>query len=504
MYDPMGQEEFKQFYVDSGITKQDKYTIDRIITMDTYETSFATSKSKNARVSYDMTSLRSVHGYKQDYLFCFHIENTETTPFFANGRVFLAKNVTDYACDLFFDTRYASAQSAEPNLYKKINPFDYLEYTLPSDVVACVKFSDVQSVESTLSAPTFVKCEIEGLNVNDKVMICHSGIMVRDITSSEWVSIDGKWWSIRIDRVRKGVLLYWPDAQNPCESNLNALDTRAEIYKTFAFIPNTYIFTTVSALHFGTNCVIELKGAIPGTVLPMKKVYVNKVVGTTEINQKDYLIAWISGSRKRLVLYDLQKSPEPHPQSQNLAVIDSSGYSEYDVTVENNGNLYLYFETVEGLNHLVGQEIILCVDGNKDARKNIVVPSTGTIALSNPAMYCSAGLKMKSFLKLVPFSGGSVLGSSQGTVGSQKDMAIYLYNSLGGRYGAEADETYSMSYQYKKNTLTDHAQNLFTGLIKLPLPNAKNIYNRTIYIEHDEPTSFNILSITHEISVSDS
>jgi hypothetical protein len=229
----------------------------------------------------------------------------------------------------------------------------------------------------------------------------------------------------------------------------------------------------------------------------INRVYINKVYGTTEINRKRYSIAWASSDRKSIVLYDLQKSPSIN----DYAVIDSSSWSEYDVTMNNNGNLYLYFTAVDGLDHLIGQEVSICGDGNKHA--DMIVAEDGSIVLKNPVMYCSVGLKIKSILKTVPFSGGSLIGTSDGTVGSQKDSAIYLYHSLGGRYGAEADYTFAIPYKYHKNTTSDHPQNLYTGRTKVPLPNSKNIYNRTIYLEHDDPLSFNILSIAHDINVSD-
>jgi hypothetical protein len=157
---------------------------------------------------------------------------------------------------------------------------------------------------------------------------------------------------------------------------------------------------------------------------------------------------------------------------------------------------------MEKLDHLTGQEVSICADGNK--QNNMIVAEDGTIVLKNQVMYCAAGLKMKSILKTVPFAGGSLIGSSTGTVGTQKDSSLYLYHSLGGRYGAEADYTFAIPYKYNKNTTSDSPQNLYTGLTKVPLPNSKNVYNRTIYLEHNEPLSFNVLSIAHDVNVSDS
>jgi photosystem II stability/assembly factor-like uncharacterized protein len=235
-------------------------------------------------------------------------------------------------------------------------------------------------------------------------------------------------------------------------------------------------------------------------------VYINKVVGMTEINKLRYRIRDISSNGKQLVLYDYKRSPSI-PQN-NLAVIDSANYSEYDTLIENNGNCYLYFNEVGGLDHLKEQKVSICADGNNAQPKTVT--NIGTVnnpvwgvKLDNPAMYCCVGLEEKAYFKTVPFSGGSVLGSSDGIVGSQKDIAIYFYHSLGGRYGAEARETFIIPNKKTNTTKFDSPQNLFTGLVKVPMPNALDIYSRTIYIEHSEPLAFNVLSIAQEVQVTD-
>jgi hypothetical protein len=488
MYDPLGQEEFKQFYVDSGITKQLKYTINKITNSEN-----TSSKSRNARMTFDMAPFRTSQGFEAEYLLCFQGSLLDNDPLFKTKQIFTARNVSNDGFDLFFDTRFAGLDAERLISYKKINPLDYPNYQLPANFLTFLKFDAIRGVEITESR-TFLHCNPSSLQDGDRVVLQNSGL--REINNT---ALDGRMYSFMKDPNKpNGVWLTVSGTTTHLILNpASILDQKAEIFRRISS-------TTPIGLDLGTNCIVELKEAIPSSVQTLSKVYVNKVSAMTEINQKVYLIAWISADRKQLVLYDLEKSPEPHQRNQNLAVIDSSEYSEYDVKVENNGNCYLYFDEVEGLQHLVGQEVVLCVDGNKDNQGTIIVPANGKIPLPHPSMYCSVGLKMKSYLKLVPFSGGSVLGSSVGKVASQKDMAIYLYHSLGGRYGAESDETYAIPYRYEKRTKTDQTKSLFTGLIELSLPNSKNIYNRTIYIEHEDPLSFNVLSIAHESSVSDS
>ena len=209
----------------------------------------------------------------------------------------------------------------------------------------------------------------------------------------------------------------------------------------------------------------------------------------TQINSQKFSIADLSEDRTRFTLID----------DYTQTPVDASDYSPFD-TVNPNGNVYLYFNTVEGLNHLAGQEVALCVDGNSIS--NMTVPENGTLTLDRSCMYCSAGLPMKSWMKTTPFSGGSMVGSSVGSVGGQKSMWLHLYYSLGGKYGAESSKIYDIPYT---NFISgfNKTKSLISGLVKCPIITSHDVYDRSIYIEHSEPLSFNILSITQDIEVSD-
>lgn len=142
----------------------------------------------------------------------------------------------------------------------------------------------------------------------------------------------------------------------------------------------------------------------------------------------------------------------------------------------------------------------LCIDGNSTS--NIKVPENGIIELEHPAMYCSVGLPFTAVARTTPFSGGSLIGSSVGEVGSQKSMWLHLYYSLGGQYGSEPSKLYDIPYNNFISAF-DKTKNLITGLVKCPIISSKDVYDRSIYIKHTEPLSFNILSITQDVIVSD-
>jgi hypothetical protein len=406
--------------------------------------------------------------------------------------IFRGRNLSDEGFDLFHGTRAINKDIP----YKKIDPLDYPGYAPTEEEIQAKNiemFLRVTSIEGFESgSSTFLVCDDSKLKTGDHILIQNSGIVRTSTGSVIDFPVSGTVFQVLKDpSKRNGIYLRTLDRNLNVGSKPGELNKNAEI---FVKLTNSKVL----GASVRTNCVIKLKNPIPEDYPVGQDVYINKVFGMNEINQKKYRIRWISEDKKQLVLYDYRKSPSI--PTNNLAVIDSSSYSEYDNLVENNGNCYLYFDTVEGLEHLEGLEVSICNNGNNSKPKTVY---NGKIILDEKSMYCAVGLNLKSYFKTVPFSGGSVLGSSVGVVGSQKDIGVYLYYSLGGRYGAEARETYTVPYKYKRNILLDSTQNLFTGLIKLPMPNALDIYSRTIYFEHSEPLAFNILSIAHDINVSD-
>lgn len=176
-------------------------------------------------------------------------------------------------------------------------------------------------------------------------------------------------------------------------------------------------------------------------------------------------------------------------------------YLDCSITVQCQSQTLGATQTITGLNHLNGQEVTACLD-NSHIEKHTV--DNNKIELQHQFKEsCTVGLSYKSTLQTVPLSGGSVLGSSIGSVGSQKNVVLHLYNSIGGKYGTDDETMYAIPY-INKEIKFDTPQPMFTGLIKAPLINSKDILNRSIRIEHDGPTSFNILSIVQDISTSDS
>lgn len=232
-----------------------------------------------------------------------------------------------------------------------------------------------------------------------------------------------------------------------------------------------------------------------------ERIYINKTGGS--FNQDGFLL--ISEVDARKIGRHLELFMKTC-LSTGMQLLDTSKFVPYDM-VNPTGNLYLYFKSIE-VPHLKGMEVTTMYDGVEG--KNLVVPETGIIKIQDvtgrdpsAAWYMSVGLPMTSTLKTTSLSLGSLLGSSVGTVGGQKSCFLSLYYSNGGEYGSNSDNLYPIPYNDKFSKFTRKSY-LKSGLVKCPMVNSTDIYNRSVYIKHSSPLAFNILSITQDVEVSDS
>jgi hypothetical protein len=136
MYDPLEQEEFKQFYVDSGITKEQKYTINRIVGYG------SSSKSKNASIAYDMSPIKQSTDFDLQYLVCF--KTTAPDNLLGSRKIFIARNITSTGFDLYFDTRLSNRNIP----YQKINPQNYPNYPTPQNTKMFYKVSNISDCKN--------------------------------------------------------------------------------------------------------------------------------------------------------------------------------------------------------------------------------------------------------------------------------------------------------------------------------------------------------------------
>lgn len=456
-YDPLGQEEFKQFYVDSGATKELKSSVSNIVR--------GSNPQLKIKITNEIASQIGEMIPTNNGMLEVTFGSTSPNTLWSSHKRFYLTNlsiVEEQAIKYLTGTLFDYYETGSEKVAAKIKAADWSN---PTEGDVCyLNVSQIFGVPRT----DHVRCDTRYLFKGDEVVLFDSDIP-NYTTTGEVYTIRSKTADDVMLRKSNGSYI------TPSKGNL---------FKK--------ISDSITALTSAADCTITLEDDIADGA---ERVYINKVSGMTQINQKSYKIASVSQNKRVITLYDEKMSEICGAD----IPLDATGFSPFD-TVNPNGNVYVYFSEMGGLSHLDGQTVDVCADGNQRASR---VVTNGKITFNHPVMYCSAGLGVKAWMKTTPFSGGSVLGSSVGAVGGQKSMWLHLYYSLGGRYGSEKAKTYPIPYS---NFISgfNKPKSLVTGLIKCPIANAKDIYDRSIYIEHTEPVAFNILSITQDIEVSDS
>lgn len=418
-YDPLSQEEFKQFYTDSGIQKEKKAKI----------TNISLGKIASFRIddSYHLNNLLNVyHNIHQDDHTFYNAINT-LGKYSIDGNTVYLTNIdgSDYTGNSITDKFYVTVTTVTTVIDNK--NFECRD-------IRFLKRNTTIYIESQDGASTkLLQGRILGLNGNKITLVLGS------------------------PEIRPG----------------------ARVYLEFTVAKESYVPASVTTIQlkdyeFSDEEINEQP----------QKVYFNKINGTTQLNGKTFECIPTGKHSMRLVL-----------DKESV-----KNWSPFD-TVDPSGNAYFYFDEIEGLDHLKGQTISVCYNGNSGT--DVVVPENGKIRAPRPVMYACAGLPIYSKLKTTPFAGGSLIGSSVGAVGGQKTMWLHLYYSLAGQYGDSFKRLYNIPYP---NMITryDKDQSLISGLVKCPMVSSGDVYNRCVVIEHNKPVSFNILSITQDIEVSDS
>ena len=147
--------------------------------------------------------------------------------------------------------------------------------------------------------------------------------------------------------------------------------------------------------------------------------------------------------------------------------------------------------SVSGLDHLEGETVAILADGIVQAQK---VVSGGSITLDAAASVIHVGLPYISELEPLDLQGGSIEGTSQGKIKRIHGLSLYLHNSMGGEIGQDEDTTERIFYKEETDGEGEKLD-LFTGI--------KDDFNFSgdwqlegrVYIKHDDPLPFTVLSI---------
>lgn len=152
--------------------------------------------------------------------------------------------------------------------------------------------------------------------------------------------------------------------------------------------------------------------------------------------------------------------------------------------------------TVTGLWHLEGESVTPYPDGVKHPA---VTVTNGTITLNNTATIVTLGYAYNSDGQTLPLEGGSQNGTSQGTIKRINQIKFWLMDTLGLKYGPDADNLNELLVrQFGANF--GEATPLFTGIVRDRFEGNYDMLGQ-VYWRADGPFPATVLAIMPDINV---
>ena len=172
---------------------------------------------------------------------------------------------------------------------------------------------------------------------------------------------------------------------------------------------------------------------------------------------------------------------------------------DFDKTSYSGGTWGVSVMSLSGLNHLEGETIQIYADGA--VRPEVKVLSGGVV-LQHDGFYILAGLGYRSYIKPLPFEGGSENGTSTGKRKRVNELSLRVWRTLGCSVGYDAEHMQKVQYR-SATTPMGTPQKLFTGIIPNIKFNQGWTWDASVTIEQREPLPMNILAIVPLDNVSD-
>jgi hypothetical protein len=143
-----------------------------------------------------------------------------------------------------------------------------------------------------------------------------------------------------------------------------------------------------------------------------------------------------------------------------------------------------------GLGHLEGEEVDVLTDGAVHPPCTV---TSGSIALGWYAAKVQAGLHYDSILTTMGLEGGSREGTSQGKQKRVHEVALRLYQTLGGKFGPDEDTLETLGFRTARDTYGNPPA-LFTGDKDKSFPGDWDSEAKVTVVQ-DQPLPMTLLSI---------
>lgn len=195
----------------------------------------------------------------------------------------------------------------------------------------------------------------------------------------------------------------------------------------------------------------------------------------------------INGVQRRYIEYmDKPFAPVSPNDKTSMYFVDSGlSYTGMPTTV------------FSGLGHLQGEIVSIIADGA--ALPNQVVPSSGSITLTNPASNVSIGLPCSSTLKTISWEAGGNSGTSQAKVKRVAKVGIRFKDTLSCQIGPDLQSMDDISFR-ETSAPMDSSPPLFTGDYKQILNHSYG-FSSSFYLNVNQPYPCTILGLFPELAV---
>lgn len=146
-------------------------------------------------------------------------------------------------------------------------------------------------------------------------------------------------------------------------------------------------------------------------------VYIDDVVGMTELNETYYTVA--------------NKTADTF----ELSGVDGTGFTAY----ASGGTAKKVEKDFAGLDHLEGEEVAVLADGGAMANETV---SSGSISLDSYYNVVHVGLPVVSKLQPMRIEGGAQFGTAQGQTKRVDKLVVRFYETIGCKWGPVDDDDY--------------------------------------------------------------
>lgn len=187
------------------------------------------------------------------------------------------------------------------------------------------------------------------------------------------------------------------------------------------------------------------------------------------------------------------------PSKIYISVPLGANYHVFDEAQDINGEVYFKSYSCANLSRYYEQELRVTADGIDRGDEYV---RSDSVYIPRGGYSISVGYPYEQQIFTLDLSGGAVKGSSVGAIARQITLCLRVLNSSAGEYSTDGLKWYPIAFT--KYTRTLHGQQVYTGVIKMTLPNGiRNVTTRMLYIRNRKAEPLNIMSITRETYVSD-